>query len=163
GSQQCTGTTDSSGNVSCTIPTVTVPLGPETVGASFAGDAFYQPSHDSKQAIVFAFPSRGAFALGDMTAAPPYPSPNVTWWDNTWSQLNVLSGGSAPSAFKGFLRTVNLPTTTPANICTSPWKTTGGNSPPPTTGVPSYMGVVVTSHVNKSGSTLSGNYTHIVV
>jgi Pro-kumamolisin, activation domain/Bacterial Ig-like domain (group 3) len=163
GSQQCTGTTDSAGNVTCTIPSVTVPLGPETVGASFAGDAFYQPSHDSTTAIVFAFPSRGAFALGDVTAAPPYPSPKVTWWDNTWSQLNALSGGSAPSAFKGFLGAVTLPTQTPANICSSPWTTTGGNSPPPTTGVPSYMGVVVTSNVNKSGSTLSGNYSHIVV
>jgi hypothetical protein len=164
GSQQCTGTTDSAGDVSCTIPTVTVPLGPETVGASFAGDAFYQPSHDSTTAIVFAFPSRGAFALGDTTAAPPYPSPTVTWWANNWSQLNVLSGGAtAPPAFKGFLGTVTLPTKTPANVCSSPWTTTGGNSPPPTSGVPSYMGIVVTSNVNKSGSTVSGTYAHIVV
>ncbi len=112
---------------------------------------------------MFAFPSRGAFDLGDVTAAPPYPSPTVTWWGDTWSQQNVLTGGGASAAFKGFLGTVTLPTPTPANICTSPWTTTGGNSPPPTSGVPSYMGVVVTSKVNKSGSTLSGTYTHIVV
>ena len=163
GTQHCSGTTDSAGNVSCTIPSVTVPLGPETVGASFAGDAYYQAASDSTTAIVFAFPSRGAFALGDVTAAPPYPSSTVTWWGDAWWQRNVLTGGSAPPAFKGFLGTVTLPTMTPADICSSLWTTTGGNSPPPTSGVPSYMGVVVTSKVSKSGSTLSGTYTHIVV
>jgi hypothetical protein len=165
GTQHCSGTTDSVGNVTCTIPSVTVPLGPQTVGASFAGDAYYQAASDSTTAIVFAFPSRGAFALGDVTAAPPYPSPTVTWWGDTWWQKDVLSGGTAPAAFKGFVdgSTLKLPTTTPANVCTSPWTSAGGNSPPPVTGVPSYMGVVVTSKAKKSGTTVSGSYTHIVV
>jgi hypothetical protein len=162
GTQHCSGTTDSAGDVTCTIPSVTVPLGPQTVGASFAGDAYYQAASDSTTAIVFAFPSRGAFALGNVTAATAGSS-TVTWWGDTWWQLNVLSGGTAPPAFKGFLGTVTLPTTTPANVCSSPWATTGGNSPPPTSGVPSYMGVVVTSKVNKSGSTVSGTYGDIVV
>jgi hypothetical protein len=43
------------------------------------------------------------------------------------------------------------------------WTTTGGNSPPPTSGVPSYMGVLVASTVTKSGNTISGNFVHIVV
>jgi kumamolisin len=160
GSQTCTGTTDSSGNVSCTIPSVTVPLGPETVGASFAGDAFYKPSSDSTNAIVFAFPSRGAFTLGDITAGG---SGTVTWWGDTWWKLNTLTGGAAPSSDKGFAGTITLPTTTPPTGCGSNWTTTGGNSPPPVGGVPSYMGVVVTSSVSKSGSTIGGNSVHIVV
>jgi hypothetical protein len=163
GTQHCTGTTDSVGDVTCTIPSVAVPLGPETVGASFAGDAYYQAASDSKPAIVFAFPTRGAFALGDVTALLA-PDP-VTWWGDRWWQLNMLTGGSAPPQFKGFLggSTLKLPTTTPANVCTSPWTSAGGNSPPPVSGVPSYMGVVVTSQVNKLGSTSFGSYTHIVV
>ena len=32
-------------------------LGPQTVSASFAGDAYYRPSSDSESVIVFAFPS----------------------------------------------------------------------------------------------------------
>lgn len=48
-------------------------------------------------------------------------------------------------------------------MCGSTWTTSGGNSPPPTSGVPSYMGVVVTSSVKKSGSAISGNSVHIVV
>ena len=163
GTQHCSGTTDAVGHVTCTIPSVTVPLGPETVGASFAGDAYYQAASDSTTAIVFAFPSRGAFALGNVTAATA-GGRTVTWWGDRWWQLNALSGGTAPAQFKGFVTgTLQLPTTTPANICTSPWTTAGGNSPPPASGVPSYMGVVVTGKVNQSGSTLFGTYAHIVV
>jgi hypothetical protein len=164
GSQSCTGTTDPiTGNVQCTIPSITMPLGPEKVGASFTGDSYYQPSSDSKTAIVFAFPSRGAFTLGDQTVVAAGAS-TVTWWADNWWQLNSLSGGSAPAAFKGFAGTVTtLPTTTPANVCGTTWTTSSGNSPPPVNGVPTYMGVLVTNSVTRAGSTISGNYDHIVV
>lgn len=162
GSQSCIGTTNSAGAVSCTISSVTVPLGPETVKATFAGDAFYQASSDSASVIVFAFPSRGVFELGDITAATAGSS-TVTWWGDTWWQLDALSGGSAPSQFKGFANMITLPTTTPPASCGSAWTSSGGNSPPPVSGVPSYMGVVVTSSVKKNGSTSSGNSKSIVV
>ena len=163
GSQTCSGKTDASGNVSCTIPSVTTPLGPESVGAVFAGDGFYTKSSASKTAIVFAFPSRGAFTLGDKTAGSASETTKVTWWADTWSSLNSLSGGGAPLAFKGFASNIILPTTTPPATCGSGWTTTGGNSPPPTSGVPTYMGTVVTSKVTKSGETASGNTVKIVV
>ena len=163
GTQHCAALTTASGSVSCTIPSVSVPLGPETVGAAFVGDAFYKASSDSATAIVFAFPSRGVFTLGNVTAAGAGSS-TVTWWGDTWWMLNVLSGGTAPSSFKGFAGTITLPTTSPPPaICASAWSSTGGASPPPTSGVPSYMGVVVTSSVKKSGSSISGNSVHIVV
>jgi kumamolisin len=161
GLQTCTGTTDAAGNVSCTIPSVSVPLGPETVGASFAGDAFYQAAADSTTAIVFAFPSKGAFTLGNVTVGGG-TSP-VTWWADAWWQKNALGGGSAPAAFKGFAATITLPTTSPPTSCGSSWTTGPGNSSAPPATVPSYMGVVVTSNVTKSGSTISGNSVGIVV
>ncbi len=162
GSQTCTATTTSTGTVTCSIPSVTVPLGPQTVGASFGGDAFYQASSDSKTAIVFAFPSRGAFTLGNTTAATA-GNATVTWWADTWSSLNVLTGGVAPSSYKGFDGTITLPTTTPPSTCGSAWTTAAGNSPPPPSNVPSYMGVVVASSIAKHGSTIAGNSIHIVV
>jgi Bacterial Ig-like domain (group 3) len=162
GSQNCTGTTDPVGNVSCTIPSVSVPLGPETVGANFAGDAAYRPSSDHVTAIVFAYPSRGVFTLGDTSVATA-ASGTVNWWGNSWWQLNVLGGGPAPASFKGFASEITLPTTSPPAGCGSSWTSTGGNSPLPTTDVPSYMGVVVTSAVSKHGSVISGNTTGIVV
>jgi hypothetical protein len=161
GSQSCVGSTDAAGHVACTIPNVTVPLGPQPLKADFAGDVFYLPSSDAtKQAIVFAFPARGDFAIGDKTAATATPSTVVTFWGSSWSGQNALSGGGAPSSFKGF--TATLSTNPP--VCGGTWTTNTGNSPPPPNGpLPSYMGVIVTSSVTKAGSDLHGNIVRIVV
>ncbi len=164
GGQSCTGTTDSTGLAACTL-TFSGPLGPQPLTANFSGDAYYLPSSDNgKSATVFAFPSGGAFVLGDRTAATVGPATSVTWWDAQWSRTNLLSGGSAPSAFKGFANSVtSLPTTSPPAACQGTWTSSGGNSPPPASDVPSYMGVIVSSSITKSGSTVSGNVVKIVV
>ena len=76
-----------------------------------------------------------------------------------------MSGGAAPDAFKGFAASVtSLPTTSPANSCGTTFLTRTGNSPPPTSGVPSYMGVIVASKVvkDKSGS-VTGVWGKVVV
>jgi hypothetical protein len=165
--QSCAASTDASGLATCTIPLSQlslVALGPQTVSATFAGDTLYQPSADSASAIVFAFPSSGAFVLGDTTVATAGSS-TVTWWGNNWNLADSLSGGAAPPSFKGFAGTVTtLPTGgTEPSSCGGTWETTGGNSAPPTSGVPSYMGVLVASHVDKHGNTISGDFIHIVV
>ena len=163
GSQTCNGTTNASGIASCTL-TFTGALGSQPLSATFTSDGFYQSSSDtSLTAIVFAFPSRGVFALGDVTAAAATPTTTVTWWADNWNQLNILSRGTAPSSFKGFAATVSLPTSSPPSSCGGNWSTLPGNSPPPTIGVPSYMGVLVTSRVKKSGSGVAGDTVHIVV
>ena len=155
GSQSCTGTTDSSGNANCAV-TINQSLGPVTVSASFAGDSFYQPSSDQKTTYLFAFPAGGGtFVIGDGNAAL---GSKVTFWGAQWSSANTLSGGNAPSAFKGF---ANNPATPGCGVG---WNTgPGGSSGPPSPPLPSYMGVIVTSSVMKSGSTISGNTVHIVV
>jgi hypothetical protein len=165
GTQSCTGSTDVSGNVTCNLSSVVIALGPEPLKAEFFGDAYYRPSSDlGKTAIVFAFPTRGAFALGDSTVAAASPTTDLTWWDASWSNLNSLTGGSAPASFKGFAGTVtSLPTQTPANVCGSNFATSPGNSPPPTGTVPSYMGVLVTNAVSKVGNNISGSWGGIVV
>ncbi len=163
GSQSCTGTTDVTGTATCTL-VVSVLLGPQPLKASFAGDAFYLPSADtSKSAIVFAFPSTGAFVLGNNTVAAATSSTTVTWWADNWATLDSLSGGAAPNAFKGFAGNEVLPSSTPPSVCGSNWTTNPGNSPPPPSGVPSYMGVLVSSSVVKNGTTIRGNTVEIVV
>jgi FtsP/CotA-like multicopper oxidase with cupredoxin domain len=160
GAQACAGVTDGSGIASCIIP-VSSELGTSIpITANFAGDAFYLPSSDADTAIVFAFPSHGAFVVGNTSAAS---GGIVEWWGNSWSANNVLSGGAAPSAFKGFGLNVTLPTTSPPAVCGVPWTTEPGNSPAPPSTVPEYMGVLVSSSTSKSGSTISGNTTSIVV
>jgi hypothetical protein len=75
------------------------------------------------------------------------------------SKVNSLSGGSAPSSFKGFA-------TEPGNppVCGGTFTADLGNSGRhPPSAVPSYMGVLVTSSMTKSGSTISGARSSIVV
>ena len=157
GAQACSAPTNASGVASCIIA-VSGPLGPLPITATFVEDALYLGSSDSDTAIVFAFPIRGAFVVGNNSATGA-----VTWWSHSWTSVNVLSGGPAPTGFKGFAGTVTLPNTTPPAQCNAPWTTSGGNSPPPTETIPSYMGVLVSSAISKSGSTISGNTTSIVV
>jgi photosystem II stability/assembly factor-like uncharacterized protein len=163
GAQSCTGATDNLGVASCTL-TFVGDLGPQPLAASFAGDDFYLASSDtSKTAVVFAFPGRGAFVLGDVTVSEATMTTSVTWWADDWSVEDQLSGGPAPASFKGFASTVSLPTGTPPGSCGGPWSSSPGDSPPPTADVPSYMGVVVAGAVSKSGSSIAGSAVHIVV
>lgn len=161
GAQSCAATADATGLAACTL-TFTGPLGPQPLAATFAGDTYYEPSADTgRSATVFAFPSRGAFVIGDGAAA--LPASSVTWWGANWPTTNSLSGGSVPASFKGFAGTVALPTTTPVTACGGSWSTRPGNSPPPTADVPSYMGVLVANSAGQSGSIIGGNAVSIVV
>ncbi len=154
--QICTGVTDASGTASCDIAPVAQPLGPGTVSADFAGDAFYLPSADTKDTLLFAFLDRGSFVIGDGNVDVDAA---VTFWGAKWSELNFLSGGVAPASFKGFAGTL---TTTPPS-CGQPWSTDPGNSPPPADSIFSYMAVLVSSSISKSGEVISGDIPQIVV
>ena len=155
--QTCNGVTDASGLATCAITPVAQPLGPGVVGDVFAGDAFYLPSSASANTIIFAFLANGAFVIGDLNA--PLGT-SITFWSAQWPALNSLSGGPPPSSFKGFASTL---TAEPPN-CGITWTTGPGNSSdPPDSPLPSYMGILVSTRVVKSGSTVSGDVLSIVV
>jgi hypothetical protein len=165
GGQTCSSTTNAAGLASCTIPSVSsATLGSKTVSTSSAADNYYLGSSDSDPIIVFSFPSSGAFVLGNRTVSAAAPTTTLNWWNDSWSPLNSLSGGVAPLSFKGFAGTMkSLPTTSPATSCGTTFTTGPGNSPPPTTGVPSYMGVLVANSVTKTGTNINGTWNKIVV
>jgi hypothetical protein len=165
GAQSCSGITDATGVASCFVPGASwSTLGPKPLTVSFAGDAFYLPSWDQPEVIVFAFPSRGAFVVGDATVATAAPGASVTWWNDGWWLNNSLSGGVAPDSFKGFAqRVTTLPATSPTSTCGNYFVTQSGNSPPPTSLVPSYMGVIVASSVSKTGAGVNGVWGSVVV
>jgi hypothetical protein len=156
--QTCTAVTDATGTGRCTLPAVTVALGPEALVAGFAGDDYYLPSSDAATAIVFAFPSRGAFVLGDTTVAH-VESAAVTFWGAQWSNLNTLTGGKASSSFKGFAD--GMSSAPPA--CGGTWMSDPGDESSPVATLPAYMGTLVTSSVIKSGNAISGSIVGIVV
>lgn len=152
-----TGLTDSAGNAQCSVA-ATVAQGPQAILASFSGDAYYLSSTDARTAVVFAFPSRGAFVLGDGTAAAAGSS-RVTFWSSTWSGANLLTGGTAPASFKGFASAIGA--TPPA--CDRTWSTKTGDSSSPVGVLPAYMGTIVSTSIGKAGSVVSGGIVHIVV
>ena len=160
-SQSCSGTTNASGVATCTINPLTVPQGPQPISGSFLGDAFYLPSSASASGLVFAYLEKGTFVLGDLTVAAATPATTVTWWGSSWSSLNRLSGGAAPTAFKGYA----LTTSTSPPVCGGTWTTGSGTSPPPPSpsGIPAYMATAVASSAKKSGNTISGNIVKIVI
>ena len=51
-------------DVSCNLPSVTVPLGPNPVKAEFAGDAYYQGSSET-YASVYGAPVRPKHAIAN--------------------------------------------------------------------------------------------------
>ena len=152
--QSCSGVTDGAGVVACDIFPVNQPSGPGVVTANFAGDAFYLPSSASATTIIFAFLDHGAFVVGDET-----DTGSVEFWGHSWSRDNVLSGGPAPNSFKGFAAAIS--TNPPA--CADTWTSRPGNSSRPPDTLPPFMGVVVSSSITKSGSTISGDVPEIVV
>ena len=65
----------------------------------------------------------------------------------------------APHAFKGFADQ----TSTAPPTCGGTWTTDPGNSSGPPASVPSFMAVIVSNSVTKSGATISGDVPKIVI
>jgi len=151
----------------------TLPAGVYTVTAIFAGASStyqgpgpgngppttytttYDPSSISGILTVYGMPASGNFVIGDQNSSV---GSAVTFWGAQWAKGNSLSGGSAPNSFKGF---ANTPVTAPT--CGGSWSSDPGNSSGPPSSVPSYMEVIVSSNITKSGSTISGNIVEIVI
>jgi len=152
GAQSCPGTTDGTGTATCTI-LVNQPLGPSSVSAVFAGDPFYLPSSSSEAVLLFAFLDHGSMIVGNLNAAT---GSAVEFWGAQWAGNNALSGGSAPNAFKGFA-------SISSQSCGGTWTSSPGDSSGPPAAVPSYMGVIASSSISQSGSSISGNVPMIVV
>lgn len=147
----CRGTTI--GGVATCTTSATAP-GPLDVTASFAADGYYQAASTAKQTVyVYApTPGGGMFVVGDLSATG-----NVTFWGSQWWKANTLSGGSAPSSFKGYALHASA-------TCGGAWSTDPGNStPPPAEPLPKYIAVIVASSAAKSGAQISGKTVQFAV
>lgn len=154
-SASCTASTDAAGRAQCTIASGSVPLGPQTLTARFAQDPYYLASSAAGEVILYAFPSNGAFVIGDRVDAV---GSTVQFFGSDWDKKNRLSGGEAPSSFKGFSASPGRPIS-----CGATFKASTGNSDKPPATVPSYMGTIVTANVTKDGSTITGSRTRLVI
>jgi hypothetical protein len=154
--QSCNAMTDGNGLARCIVSTVNQPLGPGNVSAAFTNDANYLPASANAATLIFAYPAGGGnFVIGDLNAVV---GGSATFWGAQWWELNSLSDGPAPDSFKGF---VNRGSTPPS--CGSTWATDPGNSSGPPNSIPSYMAVIVSSSIAKSGEIISGNIRQIAI
>ena len=119
--QSCTGTTNASGNASCTIANVNQTAGSVPIAVTFAGDAYYRSASASGIETTAAEADAGAFVVGDVSAGT-LPPPGTTFSGNTvnfWgSQLwktNVFSGvNNSPASMKGYID--NAPVSQPSEL-----------------------------------------------
>jgi hypothetical protein len=154
-------------SASCSVtytpgPTPSEPVRSDTITAEYGGDEEHEPSKGTTTVTVISPTAlaSGSFVIGDenATVGKVVTFSDVEWWGSNWWKENSLSGGQAPSAFKGFAESSPSPPT-----CGETWTTSTGNSsgPPPT--VPEYMAVIAASKITQSGSTISGNAPEVVV
>ena len=125
--------------------------GPRTVTVSIV-DVGGSKATATSHIMVYGLATGGSFVIGDDSATG-----TAYFWGPQWATQNVLSGGPAPSDFKGFSSTAMLP------ACGAAWSGQPGVSSTPPTSVPDYLAVLVSSKVTQNGSTLSGTATHVVI
>src|SRR5207302_3086811 len=123
----------------------TLAVGPHSITATYSGSSNYLTSNaNSVSVLIYAFATGGGtFVIGDKNAIL---NNSVTFWAAQWEKLNTLTGGVPNASFKGF-STGPTPPTVGATFTGDP-----GNSAPPPSSVPSYLAIIVTSKVTKSGS-----------
>jgi hypothetical protein len=103
----------------------------------------------------FQFPAGGLFVVGNLVNLSG--GATVNFWGSQWAKNNPMTSGSAPNAFKGFENGTSTPT------CGGTWTSKPGNSSNPPATVPQFMGVIVSSSIQKNGSTITGNVKKIIV
>jgi hypothetical protein len=98
----------------------------------------------------------GSFVIGDGNAVV---GNHVTFWGAQWARVNSVSGGRAPSGFKGFASSTSP---NPAS-CGGAWTSQTGSSSVPPSSVPAYITVIVSSSIMQSGPTISGNVPQMAI
>ena len=157
--QSCIGTTNPAGVASCTIATVNQTAGSVPITVSFAGDAYYRAAGASGTETTAAPPAGGGgFVVGDVSAGAPTNGRLVNFWGSQTWKTNQFSGvNNAPASMKGYIDNA------PSYSCGAAWTSNPGNSSNPPSTIPVNMVVVVASSISQSGSTESGNISHLVV
>ena len=148
------GTTDSNGQASFSY--LSALPGTDVLDATIANPAGTITSNTVNVTWVGGYLAQGSFVIADTSDAIGH---HVTFWGAQWAAQNMPSGGNAPTGFKGF--TNNTQTSPPK--CGQTWTTSAGNSPPPPKGpLPTYLAIIVSSSIKKSGTKITGNVVEIV-
>jgi hypothetical protein len=87
------------------------------------------------------------FVIWGGNTAPIKVGSNYQFWGAQWDKQVKQGKYSSNASFKGYANTVNAPG----------WSTNPGNSSGPPASISSYIKVIISSQITKTGSTISGN------
>jgi len=146
GGSSANAVTNSNGVASATLG---LGPGPTTLAATFAGNASFFGSSATGSLIV-AQPTR--FVIWGGNTGGLHPGDRVQFWGAQWAKQVTSGDYRAGDDFKGWAQTASGAT----------WSSKGGSSDPPAS-VASYITVIVTTHVSKSGGTVTGDVARIAV
>jgi hypothetical protein len=153
-----------------TLLTASLTVDIHSITAVYSGDSNFIASTSAPVSqIIYAYPeARGdgflptvpgagggaTFVIGDLNAVL---GKQVTFWGTQWDKLNSLSGSPPPPSFKGYANAISVQPPGPGGA----WTSSNGSAAPAS--IPSYMAVIVSSSITKSGSTISGDVVRMVV
>jgi len=149
-----TGTGTTNANGTATFSYTSSVAGTDTLSVSVTNIAGSIRSNSVTVTWVLFAPGGGAFVISDFKDVTGHP---VYWWGAQWWKNDHFITGLAPASFKGFEKSNLSP------WCGQTWTTRPGNSPKPPRMVPGMMAVIVSSHITKKGSVISGDIVHIVM
>jgi hypothetical protein len=126
--------------------------GPYTVQVQIQ-DAGGATAATTTDLVVYGYANNtgGGFVIGDR-----HSGPQVYFWGPRWWARNPMSGGRAPTSFKGFAASG-------AQACGSTFTAQPGARSSRRTTLPSYMAVAVTSSISRSRSEIWGTVEKLVV
>ena len=134
-------------------------LGPYTVSTHIC-DTGGSCADATTKLWMFGYSSGGSFVVGDAGVGSVSGATGkiVTFWGSQWAKTNRLSGGPAPSGFKGLEDNPARPG------CGTSWTTNPGNSAAPPSTIPTYMAVIVSSTIaGAPNDAITGNDVHVVI
>ena len=167
GTLSATAVTDATGTAAATL-TLTAATGLTNLKAAFAGDTAHLPSSTTVRLLVYQ-PS--SFVIWGGNTPSLLLGQRVNFWSSQWEQQVAAGDYQAHGSFKGYGTAGGSPiiiceptarTTGTPQLDQSCWTSKPGNSNPPAT-LGDFIQVIVTTSVNKSGSTIYGNITSTVV
>ncbi len=164
GAATATATTGADGMATASLSLPNLATGTARLEVAFAGDAWYRPSSAATTVLV-AQPT--SFVVWGGNTPGLRLGDRVQFWGAQWSRQVQGGDYAAQADFKGW-STALLPlhlcqseAHTP-NLDTSCWTSKPGNSNPPAK-FGSYIQVIVSTSIAKSGSTIYGNIAATVV
>ena len=162
-----TATTNALGVAQASLTVSSAQAGTAQLRAAFAGDLDYDAAADQAQVALF---QTSSFVIWGGNAAPLAIGQDVNFWGHSWADQVAGGDYAANPSFKGFANQTGAYARCEAGSHASSapvldqgcWSTKGGNSFPPAS-LPTYIGVLVSTAVGKSGSVIFGNIAGLAV